>query len=69
LVGLLGEKAHKRSLISPAQAEKVVPKAQRSALNEIIVKPTGKPMMAPENDKRPAINVTDGDFEDVSVDT
>ena len=69
LIGLLGDKAHKRSLISPAQAEKAVPKAQRSALNEIIVKPTGKPMMAPESDKRPAINVTDGDFEDVSVDT
>lgn len=58
--------AFKSTLISPAQAEKALKKDQRSMLDDLVIKPAGKPTLVPESDKRPAINLTEGDFEDVS---
>lgn len=57
--------AFKSTLISPAQAEKVLKKDERKLLDDIVVKPAGKPTLVPESDKRPAINLTDEDFEEV----
>lgn len=55
-----------KKLISPAQAEKLLGKTN-AIITEHSVKPEGKPTLAPENDKRPAINVNlkDG-FSDVA---
>lgn len=66
LADLLGDKRYSMKLLSPAQAEKMVPKDQRKRLEVAIVKPAGKPTMVRESDKRPAINLTNTDFEDVS---
>lgn len=66
LADLLGDKRYSIKLLSPAQAEKMVPKDQRKRLEVAIVKPAGKPTMVRESDKRPAINLTNTDFEDVS---
>lgn len=66
LKDLIGDDAFKVTLISPAQAEKALKKEQRSQLDDLIVKPAGKPTLVPEDDKRPAINLTDEDFEDVA---
>lgn len=58
--------AFKSTLISPAQAEKALKKDQRKLLDDLVVKPSGKPTLVPESDKRPAINLIDDDFDDVS---
>ena len=58
--------AFKATLISPAQAEKALKKDERKLLEDLVVKPAGKPTLVPESDKRPAINLTDSDFEDVA---
>lgn len=58
--------AFKSTLISPAQAEKALKKDERKLLDDLVVKPAGKPTLVPESDKRPAINLTDEDFEEVA---
>ena len=63
LIDLLGDKLHTKKIISPAQAEKVLKKDQRAVLDNLVVKPAGKPTLAPESDKRQPINLTDSDFE------
>jgi hypothetical protein len=64
LVDLIGnDKAYAPpKLISPAQAEKVLGKAKASEIAPLITKPSGAPTLAPEADKRPAINITANDF-------
>ena len=49
-------------LISPAQAEKLLGKAN-PILNDIVVRPEGKPTVVPEYDKRPAIEDAMAGFE------
>lgn len=51
-----------KKLISPAQAEKALGKSNASMLQDLIVKAAGKPTLAPENDKRPALNISLDDF-------
>lgn len=65
LVDLVGsDKAYTPpKLISPSQAEKVLGKARKGELEGLVVKPTGAPTLAPETDKRPAINMTADDFD------
>lgn len=63
LVKLLGDEAHTRKLISPAQAEKVLGKAKAKLIEPLTIKPEGKPTLASEDDKRPAVNLTKDDFE------
>lgn len=54
------EDVYKRSLISAAQAEKLLGKKNYHLISDFIIKPEGKPTLAPESDKRPAItNVID----------
>ena len=52
------DKLYTRKFVSVAQAEKLVGKKNRELIAELAVKPSGKPTVAPESDKRPAINVT-----------
>lgn len=63
---LIGEHAaySPPKLISPAQAEKVLGKKRAGEITDLVTKPPGAPTLAPENDKRPAINVTADDFSD-----
>ena len=63
LMYMLGDDAHERKLLSPSKAEKALGKKQASQLSELIVKPEGKPAIAPESDKRPPINTTADDFD------
>lgn len=55
------DQAYTKKLISPTQAEKILGKKDER-LKDLIVKPQGKPTLALESDKRPAINNSD-DFE------
>lgn len=67
LTELLEDKAYApRKLVSPAQAEKALGKKRAGEIADIVVKPSGKPALAPETDKRPALTVKpeDFDFED-----
>jgi hypothetical protein len=57
------DKLYTRKFVSVAQAEKLVGKKNRELIAELAVKPSGKPTVAPESDKRPAINVTKDDFD------
>ena len=67
IVRMVGKKnAYTQKLLSPAQAEKAIPKAKMATLEKHITKAAGKPTLAPESDKRPPINLRDEDFEDVS---
>lgn len=55
LVGLLGEDAYERKLISPAQADKKLGAKEKVMLVPLVEQPDGKPCLVPEDDKRPAI--------------
>jgi hypothetical protein len=50
------EEIYSMKLISPAQAEKLVGKKKFGRLNELVVKPPGKPTLVPDSDKRKAFN-------------
>lgn len=63
LSSLLGESAYTKKMISPAQAEKALGKADAKKLQDLIVKPAGKPTIAPADDKRPALTITANDFD------
>lgn len=65
LLNLLGEDdAYTKKLVSPAQAEKLLGKKRVSEIADLVVKSSGAPTLAPETDKRPAINLTVEDFSD-----
>ena len=66
LAAELGEEAFNKKLLSPAQAEKVLGKKRKDLLEPLIVKPQGKPTIAPESDKRPAVNISLDDFENIA---
>lgn len=63
LVAMLGDEAYNKKLLSVAQAEKAVGKANLDKLTELIVKPVGRPTLAPESDKRSAVNITSDSFD------
>jgi len=54
--GLYKRDIYTKKLISPAQAEKMVPKAEWPRVQKVIEVRPGKPTIAPVSDKRPAIN-------------
>jgi len=60
---LLGEQAYIKSLVSPAQAEKIVGKKRAVEIAPFVVKPQGRPTLAKSDDPRPAVNITADDFE------
>ncbi len=61
LAGLPVDKLAPPTLVTPAQAEKLVTKPQLPILNGFITKPRGKPTLAPVTDKRPTL--AESDFE------
>lgn len=63
LLELLGQDAFERKLLSPSKAEKALGKKKAADIAELIVKPEGKATLAPESDKRPAVNVQKSDFD------
>jgi hypothetical protein len=64
---LLGtDDAYERKLLTPSKAEKMLGKAKAKEIQSLIIKPEGKPTLAPENDKRPAVNVGVDDFDKLS---
>lgn len=60
---MLGQNAYTKKLLSPAQAEKVLGKAKKTALEPLIIKPRGKPALARESDPRPPITINANDFD------
>lgn len=51
---LIGEDAYVSKLVSPSQAEKLLGRAKAGEIADLVVKPRGKPTLAPEHDPRPA---------------
>jgi hypothetical protein len=60
---MLGEKAYERKLLTPAKAEKALGKTKAKVIQELIVKPEGKPTLALESDKRKSISISVDDFD------
>jgi hypothetical protein len=56
LTGLFGEKAYKKTLITPAQAEKLFAKKDAGAIAQYVEKPDAGLTIASEEDKRPAVS-------------
>jgi hypothetical protein len=64
LTQLLEDKGYQpRKVISPAQAEKALGKKRAGEIADLVVKPEGKPTLAPESDKRPSVTTTASDFD------
>lgn len=57
------DKLYTKKFVSVSQAEKLIGKKNKALIDEFIIKPPGKPTLAPESDKRPAINITKDDFD------
>ena len=57
------EQLYKKAFISVPQAEKLIGKKEAASLADLIIKPSGKPTLAPASDKRPAINLQENDFD------
>lgn len=51
---LLGPDAFVTKLISPSQAEKALGRAKAGEITDLVIKPRGKPSLAPEHDPRPS---------------
>ena len=65
--GLKKKDLYEEKLVSVTQAEKLVPKGQWSRISKLVEKRAGKPTLAPETDKRPAVNVAESmGFDDLS---
>lgn len=61
---LLDDAAYERKLLTPAKAEKVLGKKLSAGIQELIVKPEGKPTLVPESDPRQSVNLdVANDFE------
>ena len=57
------EDIYTRKLISPAQAEKLLGKKNKGAIEDLIEKPKGAPTLAKDSDPRPAITAAILDFD------
>ena len=64
LTTLLGEDAYVKKLLTAPAAEKALGKDGKKQIQSMIVKPEGKPVLVPEEDKRPAlVGITADDFD------
>ena len=61
----LGEDAFERKFVSVAKAEKLLGKKRLALLDGLVVKPDGRPTLAPASDPRPAIGACEDDFEKI----
>ena len=58
LVGMLGDNAFNKSLVSPAVAEKALGKGRKDIVNTLTVRPVTGVALVPESDKRPALETS-----------
>ena len=65
LVDLLADQAYNKKLLSVSQAEKALGKANKDLVKDYIIKPPGKPTVAPLSDKRPPIGDVSDDFDTI----
>lgn len=65
-LGVSEEKLYVKKIISPAVAEKLLPKDKRSELEGLVSRSEGKPTLAPADDPRPAISSAAEDFGDIT---
>lgn len=63
LEAVIGDDAYTRKLLSPAQAEKTLGKTLAKEIQDLIVRPSGKPTLVPESDKRPSLQISVADFD------
>ena len=63
LIELLGDNAFEKKLLTVAKAEKALGAKRKKEMDHLIIKPPGKPTLALESDKRPAIDNCSNDFE------
>lgn len=68
LESALGATAWERKLTSPAKAEKLLGKSKLGIIEALISSKAGRPTLARESDPRPAVGVTDMDFDVVCED-
>lgn len=64
LVELLGDDAYEHKLLTVAKAEKALGAKRKKEIDDLIIKPEGKPALVPESDRRPSIMDCSGDFDD-----
>ncbi len=57
--GIEEDKTYTKKVITITAAEKIAGKDGKKLLSKAIIKPEGKPVLAPESDKRKAIAKTD----------
>jgi hypothetical protein len=62
--GLDKEQIYVTQLISPAQAEKLLPPRVREQVNNYVTRPPGKPTIVPVSDKRRSYTPILDDFDD-----
>lgn len=55
LVGILGDEAHEKKLLSPAKAEKALKGIGTKLDPDLVEKPAGRPKLVPAHDARPAL--------------
>lgn len=67
-LGVPEDKLYVKKIISPAVAEKLLPKDKRSELAGLVARSEGRPTLAPEDDPRPAIGSAVEDFGDIPND-
>lgn len=65
LVDTLGDGAYTKKLLSVSQAEKALGKVNKALVQDYIIKPPGKPTVAPLSDKRPAIGDVSDEFDTI----
>lgn len=63
LVGMIGDKATVTKVISPAQADKALGAKRKAEIADMVKTSSGKPTLAPDSDKRAALNATLDDFD------
>lgn len=61
-IGMAPDSIFTRKLVSPSQAEKLLGKAKAGEIADLVVKPRGKPSLAPEHDPRPAYGASAADL-------
>lgn len=61
-VGMAQDAIYTKKLISPSQAEKALGRAKAGEIASLVVKPRGKPTLAPEHDPRPAFGSAAADL-------
>lgn len=65
LVDTLGDGAYTKKLLSVSQAEKALGKVNKALVQDYIIKPPGKPTVAPLSDKRPPIGDVSDEFDNI----